>query len=152
MDIIYSLIDFSKRGIISNRCPDMVYHNLFVSFKNAPNGATAIFENAEGVSLYRELENETCSIPVAFLDGKIKVVVTVFNGKADAPKYSCESLFTKKIGDGAVVCPNGIDVPMQILEILSEIQKIKEDMETASNNHADLEKKVDKLLDGYDFD
>lgn len=152
MKLEYRLLDSVNKGFILTRNPEVISSALIVLFTGSPNDATAIFENERGLFLYRALKDGTCLIPVDFLVGNIKVTVAVLSGSVDAPKYKCESIFTKRVSDGVLICPNGIDIPMQIIEIFSEIQKIKKEIVTASCKHDELDKKVEKLLDGYDFD
>lgn len=148
----YKLIAGVNKGFILSRKPKVIRDMLTISFLGNTSGATAIFENENNISLYRELNNESCIIPADFLDGNIKVAVVTLDGKEDSPKYKCESIFTKRVSDGVLICPNGIDIPMQIIEIFNEIGKIKKEMVTEAGKHDDLDKKVEKLLDGYDFD
>lgn len=152
MKMEYGLFNSAKKGFILTRTPELISDDLIISFTGAPNDATAIFENEAGNSAYRQLNDGMCALPVDFLVGNVKVVVATLNGKADAPKYKCESIYTKRVSEGVLICPNGIDIPMQIIELFGEIQKIKNEMVTSSRKHDDLNKKVDKLLDGYDFD
>ena len=153
MKMEYTCLKKVRKGFVLTRKPEMVDKELIISFSGAPSGATAIFENADGNSLYRLPADKTCSVPADFLvNGEIKVTVALLNGKADAKKFICEPICVERKNGVILVYPNWLDIPMQIIEIFGEIQKIKNEMATLSRNYNDLNKKVDKLLDGYDFD
>lgn len=66
MNMEYKLLD-DNTGIILTRNPEKVSKNLFITFTGAPADATVIFENREGDSLYRKLEDNMCAVPTRFL-------------------------------------------------------------------------------------
>lgn len=141
------------KGFVLTRKPEMIGQDLAVSFSGALTDATAIFENADGNSLYRLLADRTCVVPADFLvNGEIKVTVTLLNGKADAEKFICEPICVERKNGVILVYPNWLDLPMQIIEIYGELQGVKGGMEELFGKFDSLDKKVDKLLDGYDFD
>ncbi|MBQ8308942.1 MAG: hypothetical protein IJX96_03815 [Clostridia bacterium] len=150
--IEYTCLKNIRKSFILTRKPESVEKELIFSFWGAPSGATAIFENAKGDSLYRLLFDETCVIPVEFLIGEIKVTLAVFHGKADAEKYNCEPICTECVNGGLLVYPNWLDLPMQIIEIYGAIQAVKDDIDKLSGKYEELGGKVERLLDGYDFD
>lgn len=149
----YTCLNNMRKGFILTRKPEMIYKELKISFFGAPLGATAIFENTDGNSLYRLLADKTCSVPADFLvNGEIKVTVTLLNGKTDAEKFTCEPICVERKNGVILVYPNWLDLPMQIIEIYGELQGVKVGMEELFGKFDSLDKKVDKLLDGYDFD
>lgn len=153
MKMEYKLIEDCRKGFILTREPETVTGELLISFTGAPANATAVFENAEGNSLYRLLKDETCSIPADFLKGCVKVTVAVLNGKEKAPKYACEGIYTKPVPPvGVVVCPNGIDTAKEIIAAHGEIQEIKNLITGLGKSLDTLNEKLVKLLDGYDFE
>ena len=153
MKMEYTCLKKVRKGFVLTSKPEMVDKELIISFSGAPSGATAIFENADGNSLYRLLADKTCSVPADFLvNGEIKVTVTLLNGKADAEKFICEPICVERKNGVILVYPNWLDLPMQIIEIYGELQGVKGGMEELFGKFDSLDKKVDKLLDGYDFD
>lgn len=148
----YTCLKCVNKGFVLTRKPEMIEKELIVSFLGSPPDATAIFRNGNGDSIYRLLSDNSCVIPADFLDGETKVTLTVLNGKTPAQKYDCEPICAERKNGVLLVYPNWLDLPKQIIEIYGEIQKIKNEMETSSRKHDDLNRKVDKLLDGYDFD
>lgn len=153
MKMEYTCLKKVRKGFVLTRKPEMVDKELIISFSGAPSGATAIFENADGNSLYRLLADKTCSVPADFLvNGEIKVTVTLLNGKTDAEKFTCEPICVERKNGVILVYPNWLDLPMQIIEIYGELQGVKGGMEELFGKFDSLDKKVDKLLDGYDFD
>ena len=152
MKMEYTLLKNVRKGFVLTRKPEMIEKELIISFSGAPSGATAIFENADGNSLYRLLADKICSVPADFLIGEIKVTVTLLNGKADAEKYTCEPICVERKNGVILVYPNWLDLPMQIIELYGELQGVKSDMGELLGKYDSLDKKVEKLLDGYDFD
>lgn len=153
MKMEYTCLKKVRKGFVLTRKPEMVDKELIITFSGAPSGATAIFENADGNSLYRLLADKTCSVPADFLvNGEIKVTVTLLNGKTDAEKFTCEPICVERKNGVILVYPNWLDLPMQIIEIYGELQGVKGGMEELFGKFDSLDKKVDKLLDGYDFD
>ena len=153
MKMEYTCLKKTRKGFVLTRKPEMVDKELIITFSGAPSGATAIFENADGNSLYRLLADKTCSVPADFLvNGEIKVTVTLLNGKTDAEKFTCEPICVERKNGVILVYPNWLDLPMQIIEIYGELQGVKGGMEELFGKFDSLDKKVDKLLDGYDFD
>jgi hypothetical protein len=152
MKMEYNCLKKIRKGFVLTRKPEMVDKELFITFSGAPPGATAIFENADGNSLYRLLADKTCAVPADFLVGEIKITVTLLNGKVDAEKIACEPLCVERKNGIVLVYPNWLDLPMQIIEIYGELQGVKGGMEELFGKFDSLDKKVDKLLDGYDFD
>lgn len=152
MKMEYTCLKKTRKGFVLTRKPEMVDKELIITFSGAPSGATAIFENADGNSLYRLLADRTCVVPADFLVGEIKVTVTMLNGKVDAEKITCEPICAERKNGVILVYPNWLDLPMQIIEIYGELQGVKGGMEELFGKFDSLDKKVDKLLDGYDFD
>ena len=77
------------KGFITTRAPKIIEKELIISFLGAPQGATAIFENSNGHSLYRLLADKSCVIPSDFLVGEITVTIVQLDGSSDAEKYHC---------------------------------------------------------------
>ena len=153
MKMEYTCLKKVRKGFVLTRKPEMVDKELIITFSGAPSGATAIFENADSNSLYRLLADKTCSVPADFLvNGEIKVTVTLLNGKTDAEKFTCEPICVERKNGVILVYPNWLDLPMQIIEIYGEIQGVKDGMRELLGKYDRLDKKVEKLLDGYDFD
>ena len=152
MKMEYICLKKVGKGFLSTRKPEIVDKELIISFFGAPTDVTVIFENANGNSLYRTLTDNTCALPIDFLVGEIRVVITLLNGKSKKLKIVCESICAEQKNGTTFVYPNGLDLPMQIIEIYSELQKMKCDMEEMHVKHNTLDAKVGKLLDGYDFD
>lgn len=124
---------------------------LIITFTGAPNGATAIFENESGNSLYRQLYDATCSIPKEFIKGSVRVTIAVLNGKSNAPKYRCEAIYSKAVNGVLVVCPNGLDVPQEIISVYACVQDLNEKHTTLTKAIEGLNEKLARLLDGWDI-
>lgn len=148
----YTCLKKIQKGFVLTRKPEMIDKELVITFSGAPSGATAIFDNADGYSLYRLLADETCVVPADFLVGEIKVTVTILDGKVDTKKIICEPICIERKNGVILVYPNWLDLPMQIIEIYSELHGVKDNMSELFGKYDSLDKKVEKLLDGYDFD
>ena len=139
-------------GFIFTRQPEFLGKELKVSFSGIPPDSTAIFENSNGDFIYRFLLDNTCVVPTDFLVGEIKVTVTILNGKVDAEKFICEPFCVERKNGIILVYPNWLDLPMQIIGIYGVLQEVKDDIDRLHGKYDSLDKKVEKLLDGYDFD
>ena len=140
------------KGFVVTRTPQIIDGDLPVSFLAISPGYTAIFEDSSGRALYRTLVDNACVIPENFLAGEIKVTLAILDGESDSKKYVCEPFYVERKNGVVLVYPNWLDLPMQIIELYSELQGVKDDMGELSGRYSDLDEKVDKLLDGYDFD
>lgn len=151
MNMEIKLLD-NKKGFILTRQPEIVKDELLITFSGAPEKATAIFESSQD-SLYRALSDGCCSVPESFLEGgEIKITVTVLDGTARPPKWTCEGIKATKLKSGSfVVCPNDMDLPQKVVEIQLEMQKIREKMEVLLKSYSELDTKLKKLLEGYDI-
>ena len=156
MNMEYKLLD-SKKGFILTREPEIIDKNLYITFTGAPENATVIFESKiKGDTLYRELQDGMCCVPARFLgpilEDVIKVTVVVLDGKSNE-KWQCEEIKTgKNISNNTIIVkPNDMNIPLQIVEVLLEQQKIKDDMKQLTDNFSELNQKLDKLLEGYDI-
>ena len=152
MKMEYKLIEVARKGFILTREPEVVTDELIITFTGAPNNATAIFENGLGDSLYRLLNNGVCSVPAGFLTGVVKCTVAVIDGAPKAPKFICESIYIKHTNGGVVCCPDGVDIPLQMIETLSQVQDIKNNLNELAKQQKTLSEKLDKLIEGYDFE
>lgn len=145
------LLDNSK-GVILTRQPEIVYDNLYLSFTGAPQFSTAIFDRNDGESIYRSLEDGQCSVPERFLQGEIKVTVVVFDGTVNPDKWVCEGLkITKQKKGGVLVSPNDMNIPEQMVELQIELQEMRKKDKEQSEKISELNKKIEKLLEGYDI-
>lgn len=153
MKMEYKLIKDCLKGFILTREPETVTDELIISFTGAPAFATAVFENEDGNSLYRLLKDDTCAIPADFLRGRVKVTVAVLNGKDNAPKYTCEGIYTKPVPSvGVIVCPDGLDIAQELISAHSETQELNKRLAELNKRFDTLDEKLVKLLDGYDFE
>lgn len=154
MRIEYILFPYKDLGMLYTRKPEVVLLNgaLMFSFTKAPSGATAIFENANGQLLYRDLSKNECLIPVDFLVGEIKITVAFLNGNANVKRIVCEPICAERKDGVVLIYPSTLDTAIQIIELHKDLQAVKDDMDSWHTAHDSLDEKVNKLLDGYDFD
>lgn len=153
MKMEYVLLFHSKKGYLLTRTPEVVDNELIISFSGAPNNATAIFENGAGNSIYRLLKDDTCAVPVDFLvDDFVKVTITVLDGVNIGPKYICESILIRKINNVLFVFPEGLDIQKELIDVRAENETIKESQKKLTIELQKLGEKVEKLIEGYDFD
>ena len=148
----YKLFDGVNKGFMLSREPIAVDRATELKFKfvSAPAQSTAVFEDAEKRTMYRNLVDGECSIPATFLTSDISVSVVVFGDSTR--KYDCEGVYVKGFNDKVIVCPNGLDIPAQIVDIYSKMQEMLDSIKTLSNGYIKLDEKLRKLLEGWDFD
>ena len=115
----------NKKGFILTRQPEVVEDKLYITFTNAPESDTAIFEHAND-SLSRLLQDSCCEIPENFLIGEIKITVAILNGEINSPKWECEGIKTPKAQDGHIlIAANDMHLPEKTVEIQREEQEIQ---------------------------
>jgi hypothetical protein len=152
MKMEYKILKDFKKGILLTRGAEIVQGELLVTFSGAPEGAVAIFENrSTGDALYRRLEDNTCSVPEAFLRGEIGVSVTVMDGKTASPVYVCTEIKAELIEGAVLVTPNDEDLARALGEVLTEMQTMKDELKKANDKCSELEIKLNKLIEGYDI-
>ena len=148
--MIYKIFD-NDTGVILSRNPVTVYDDLSVSFSGAPENATAIFDT-ENASLYRPLTDGACTVPADVLIGAIRVTVVVFDGSACSRRWPCEELFAEKLRDGGtLVFPNDMNLPQRFVELKKENDDIRQSQKRIEERLAELEDRIERLLDGYDL-
>lgn len=153
MKMEYRLLFNNKKGFLMTRKPEILDDELIITFTDSPNNATAIFENSDGNSLYRLLKDETCSIPKSFLKaGVVKVTITVLDGTSVSPAYVCEGFFVNKQELFTLIHPEGIDVEKLLIDVLKDNEELKEKEKRNAVEIQELREKIDKLIEGYDFD
>lgn len=148
MKMEYKLLK-KNRGIILTRQPELIKDELIITFAGAPDKATAIFDNGDN-SLYRQLEDGSCAVPALFLKGETRVTVTLLNGAVNAPKWACEGIKGTETKGGVFVCPNDMDVPSKIADILIAQDEITDKIGELMKMYSGLETKLNRLLEGYD--
>lgn len=151
MKMEYKLIENIKKGFIVTREPEQVDDELIITFTGAPSGATAIFENESGNSLYRQLYDATCSIPKEFIKGSVRVTIAALNGQSNAPKYRCETIYSKTVNGVLIVCPNGLDIPQEIISVYACMQDLNNKQTTLTKAIDEVNEKLARLLDGWDI-
>ena len=150
MNMEYKLLK-NNRGVILTRQPELINDELIITFTGAPNKATAIFDNGDSGSIYRLLKDSSCAVPAAFLTGETRVTVALLDGAADAPKWACEGIKGTKTKDGIFVCPDDMDVPSKIADVLIAQDEITDKISELMKMYSGLESKLNKLLEGYDI-
>lgn len=151
MQMEYKLL-CDKTGVILTRQPELVTDKLFITFTGAPEGATAVFERDDGNSMYRLIEGEICSLDAVFLRGTIKCTVAMLNGSVKAQKWLCEGIKTVRIKDvGVIVSPDDVNLQNKLVKIQIEKAALQNTVDKHEERISELEKKLTKLLEGYDI-
>ncbi len=142
----------NKTGVIINRQPEVVDEVLAFYFEHAPHKATAIFQVKDGASYYRELENGACSISPDKLTGEVAVSVTILNGEAAPPLWSCEELKVDRLESGEfLVMPNDMNLPLEFIKLKQENEDIRAVLKRLEDQIFTLQSTLEKIMEGYDF-
>ena len=144
MDIQYKLFK-NKMGVILERTPKRFFGSVHFQFENAGDNLTAIFKDRDGNVLYRALENSACSAPLSFFAGEITVIVVDLNNSMSV-KYKCEGLICQKDKDSVWIMPEGIDLPLEIIEAQNQIEELRSELKKAFSEIAILK----EAYQGYD--
>jgi hypothetical protein len=145
----YKILD-SGTSVVLTRHPQMLSEELQIEFEGAPSNATAIFEIGER-SIYRNLVESSCSVPVDKLNGVVKVTIAVLDGSARPRKWICEELLAEKQSGGTLVAPNDMNLPQRFVELKLENEVIRQTQERLEWRVKVLEDRLEKLLEGYDL-
>lgn len=143
MKIEYSCLPSIGKGFITNRKPKVVEKRLTISFLNAPKCSIAIFENEAGNTLYRDLEDKSCLIPLDFLVGEIKVVIASKETQK-RENIICESFYSEQKTDGVLVSPNWLDIPKQVIDLHMEFEKLVHIVNKQKEKIYSLEKRIEE--------
>lgn len=152
MKMEYKLLN-SNNGVIMTRAPELIGDMLYISFKGAPDKATAIFERSDGESAYRALSDGLCGIESDWLDGSMKVTVAVLDGSVRAQRWFCEGFYARYIKEcgGVLIYPDDMDMQKKIAELQADVSDLVAANRELSDKYAELETKLNKLLEGYDI-
>ena len=146
----YTLLS-NNNGIITTRTPTVFNGELLFTFKNAPQGATAVFTNKNNRELYRVLTDSSCSVPETFIgEGEIAVcVVSSQNGAVR--KWSCEAVCIAKVESSYLIFPCDMNLPCRVVQLEVENEELKEKQKGFETELVELKQKLSKLLEGYDI-
>lgn len=152
MKMEYKLLN-SNNGVIMTRAPELIGDMLYISFIGAPDKATAIFERSDGESAYRALSDGLCGIESDWLDGSMKVTVAVLDGSVRAQRWFCEGFYARNIKEcgGVLIYPDDMDMQKKIAELQEDVSDLVATTREISDKYAELEIKLNKLLEGYDI-
>lgn len=147
----YKLLN-GDSGVILTREPEIISDSLYITFTGAPTTATAIFERDDGESAYRDLSEGLCGLSKDFLRGMVKVTVALLDGSVKPKRWFCEGINAQLLKDGSVlVRPDDLDMQRKIVAIQVENSELKAAIYEQAEKYSELEKKLNKLLEGYDI-
>ena len=150
MKMEYKLLG-NGSAVILTRQPEIVYDELYITFSGAPSDATAIIETS-GDSLYRKLSEGTCAVPANKLRGEVKITVAILDGTTPPKRWTCEELKAEALRDGGIlVCPNDLNLPQTIFDLRIENQEIREENATIKGELAAIKKRLNEIMEAYDF-
>lgn len=147
--MVIKLLD-NKSGVILTRQPELVREEAVFKFIGAPEGATAIFES-NGENLYRPLNEGSCVVYVGKLKGEVRISVSVLEGQADACLWSCEGLKVEPVKHSKLIMPNDMNLPERYIELKLENEEIRISQVRLEQRMAELEEKLENIMEGYDL-
>lgn len=143
----YRLLSNGK-GVITSRQVKVIKGNATFLFHGAPNGAMAVF-TTPNATYYRELQAGSCNIPGKYLEGDIKVSVTVNDKDAKNKKYTCEGLQASKLSDGILLAPNDSNLAEEFAKSQVEADELRGEFETLKGEFDELKTTFEKMKEGY---
>lgn len=150
MDREYRVLN-NGTAVLLTRQPSLENGEICVTFTGAPSDATAIFE-FNGNSIYRLLDEGTCTIPADKLKGPVVVTLAVLDGSSRPEKWICEELMADPWEDGLVLIgPNDAKLPQRFMELKLENEEIRILNENLEERIKALEDKLESLYEGYDL-
>ena len=146
----FKLLD-NFTGVISERRVEKLREELEFVFENPPNNAIAVLENM-GNLFYRDLVDGKCTIPSRTLEGIIQVRVSLLDGSTLPFSWKCESVEIIRMSpDTVIVAPNDTDMPEKIVELKIENQSLRAENNRLWAEIAGINKKIERLYEGYDI-
>jgi hypothetical protein len=139
------------KAFVLIRKPQVAKDDIEVYFQNAPERTTAIFYKNDDNSIYRELKDGACKVPMAWLEGEIEVSLYVLHESGRSEKYNCEPFYAESIEGGVLIYPNWLDIQEQIIDLHKDIKVLTDEQIKLTEKQSALEDKVTKLLEGYNF-
>lgn len=147
----YKLLN-NNIGIIISRKPETFLDNVIIEFVEAPESATAILTNQYGEKSYLKLQEGKCTFARKNFQGSIKVALAVFNGSVHAPKWICEGFYIEPLENGMVIVyPDDADIQGKIGKLQEAVSTIETAICELTLKINELEKRLDKMLEGYDI-
>lgn len=147
----YKLLN-NNIGIIISRKPETFLDNVIIEFVEAPESATAILTNQYGEKSYLKLQEGKCTFARKYFQGSIKVALAVLNGSVHAPKWTCEGFYIEPLDNGmALVYPDDADIQGEIGKLQEAVSTIETAIGELTLKINELEKRLDKMLEGYDI-
>lgn len=150
MDREYRVLN-NGTAVLLTRQPSLENGEIYVAFTGAPSGATAIFE-FNGNSIYRLLDDGTCTIPADKLKGPVVVTLAILDGSSRPEKWICEELVADVWENGAVlISPNDANLPQRVTELALENEELRALLGKLAGEIQSLKDKLESLYEGYDL-
>lgn len=144
----------NKMGVIVTRSatvhqsPKTGGDSFSITFESAPDGALAVFDN-NGFTIYRNLKNGRCRIPLNMLSGKVDVTLAQF-GDAPANRWLCEGFIVQHLSGGkSLVFPDDFDLKQAVVDLRFENERIRKEQEVLKEDILKLTEKLNQALEGY---
>lgn len=148
--ITYRILD-NGTAVLLTRQPTTTNQDITLIFSDAPDNATAIIECGEDSS-YFKLVDGRCTVPILHLNGTVKVTVAVLDDSVSLNKWICDELKVDRLWDGHVlVCPNDLNLPQVIADLRIDNQFLRIENREIKDDLDKLNKRLDKMMDAYDF-
>lgn len=146
-------------GSIIDRRKQVANEKLAITFEGAPEGATAAFKTADGVTYYRAIVDGSCNIPVNEMIGAISVFVISIGSaglsagrRESLTRWECEGIVAEILSDGRVlVFPDDYDLPEKFCRMQLEMAEMKKTNEEILGKIQELSKALDDLKEGYNL-
>lgn len=151
MVTIYKVLNNCTCVLISRQSLVVEERNICLRFIDAPQHST-VEVLAAGVSLYRELIDGECTIPVDKLRGDIKVTLLVLDSTVPLKKWTCEELRGDVLRDGSMLlCPNDLNLPQVVADLRIENDRIAKEYVQLKEQIKKINERIDKIYEAYKF-
>jgi hypothetical protein len=125
----------------------------FVNYKSEPvkNGLHAIFFKENGQTLYREIVDGQCSVPLRSLLGTTQIRVCYLEGYGNTV-WDSDTIIFKEISDTHVgMYLAETDMLLQIVALTKVVDQLKETVENQNTEIQRLNERITNALEGYDI-
>lgn len=152
----YRLLD-NDTGVILTRSaeitppPVCVGDGCFISFEGAPDGAVAVF-TWKGYTFYRDLASGKCAFPQAIDGGDVDVTVALIATDGNTRRWECEGLIARRTADGSIIiAPNDANLPGEIARLRIENDQLRDEQARLNERLLELDKKLTRIMEGYNI-
>ena len=133
-------------GTLIDRKHVVFFDYLELEFENCRKESMLSLQS-NGKTLIYPITNGICKLPASKLNGELNIFVL-----HDSQRWECDSLVAEKLPDGGTLCvPNEMNISKKISELVFYTESLEKRIKNAESDIALLNKKIERMMEGYDI-